>query len=69
MTLGDLRAALERAEGKPDAALALTFVGRSSRGLSVRPMVLEHRADGARVYGVTVAQLRRWVARLEAAGG
>ncbi len=62
-----LEGQLSRAEGKPDDAPCATLVGRSFRGLGVRPRVVDQRQDGNKVYSLNVEQCRRVLKRLKVA--
>jgi hypothetical protein len=46
--------------------LAATFVGRTSRGLGVRPRVLSHQENGEKVYGLSGPQVARILAMYDA---
>jgi hypothetical protein len=51
---------------KRDDDLAASFVSKTSRGLPIRPSVLGlGNEPGTKVYGVTLAQARRWLAQLQ----
>lgn len=65
MTIVELRAHLAACEkeGRNDTDFGLVFIARSSRGLGVRPKLLAERENGDRVYSITVAQLRRMIAK------
>lgn len=41
-------------------ALVFTFVGRSGR-IGIRPMILDYRPDGEKVYGVSRKMAERWL--------
>jgi len=58
---------LSRAEGKPDDAPCATLVGRSFRGLGVRPRIVDQREDGNKVYSLNVEQCRRVLENLKVA--
>lgn len=42
-----------------DDAPAAIFVGRSARGIGVRPAIVEHNLDGTKTYMLTLRQARR----------
>lgn len=66
MTPEELRTALEEGVAKASSptALVFTFVGRSSRGLGIRPIVLSEMQSGEKVYGVDCATAKRWLKKL-----
>lgn len=66
MTIDELEERLSAVQHRRDDEPGLTFVARSSRGLGVRPTLLQSKANGERVYMVTVGQLRRMIARARA---
>lgn len=49
-----------------DSDLFVTLVGRSMRGLGVRPRILAHNGDGTKVYGLSRDQAERVVAHYDA---
>jgi hypothetical protein len=48
--------------GDPDdpKALVLTLIAPTTRGMGIRPIILERREDGSRVLGITARQATRW---------
>lgn len=52
--------------GKPDDALAFTLVANKPARGPVRMQVLEQREDGSVVYGCTLGQVKRLLARVRA---
>lgn len=61
MTLDELREIEARHAGKPDDTLAFVGIAKSMTGLPVRPKILEVRADGAKMYGFTLKQVRKLI--------
>lgn len=65
-TLQDFLDAAQRYDARGyngDGGPCLTLVGRTSRGLGVRPRVVDRRQDGTKTYMLTRRQVQRVIDR------
>lgn len=59
MRIEEFEKAVERHEGEKDHAPALTLVGRSAKGLGVRPEIVDWMPNGNKVYLFSLKQCRQ----------